>query len=99
MSNGGQVCYLEYLWIHNNQNDCKGVCVIMALAMLIVSTENGRNSCSVISASEAEAAEALTAVKSEPHFIGIGTEKAITYMARAWEVCGQHYEALPLQDK
>ena len=74
-------------------------CVIMALAMLIVSTENGRNSCSVISASEAEAAEALTAVKSEPHFIGIGTEKAITYMARAWEVCGQHYEALPLQEK
>lgn len=67
----------------------------MALAMLIVSTEGGQKTCAVISASEQEAAEALTAVKAEPTFIGIDTEKAIKYMARAWQVCGEHYEALP----
>ena len=71
----------------------------MALAVLIVSTEGGRKSCSIISASEAEAAEALTAVKSKPTFIGIDTEKAITYMARAWQVAGEHYEALSLRDR
>ena len=67
----------------------------MALAMLIVSTEGGQKTCAVISASKQEAAEALTAVKSEPTFIGIDSEKAIKYMARAWQVAGEHWERPP----
>lgn len=62
----------------------------MALAVLIVSTEGGKNTCSIISASEGEAAEALMAVKSKPRFIGIDTEKATIYACRAWEVMEQH---------
>lgn len=67
----------------------------MALALVIASTEGGKKTCTVISASEQEASEALIAVKGEPKFLGINTENAIKYMARAWQVCGEHYEQLP----
>lgn len=67
----------------------------MALAVLIVSTEGGVNSLTTISASEQEAAEALIAVKGKGKFLGIQTENAVKFMARAWQVMGQHWEELP----
>jgi hypothetical protein len=65
----------------------------MAIAVMIVSTEGGRQTVTTIAASEEEAREAATALETaRPRFLGIDSEAATKYTARAWEVIGQHWE-------
>ena len=67
----------------------------MAIALLIVSNEGGQNSVTTIAANEKEAIEAVKVLASNTgsKFLGIETEGASKYIARAWDVMGQHWEA------
>lgn len=66
----------------------------MAIAVMILSTEGGRNTVTTVAASASEAVEAekvLGCCPERKHF-GIETEQAIKYFARAWDVIGQKWE-------
>lgn len=66
----------------------------MAIAILIVSNEGGKESVTTIAASESEAREAVGVLErgAGSRFFGVDTEAATAYTARAWEVMGQHWE-------
>lgn len=67
----------------------------MALAVLILSTEGGRNSLTSISSSPEEAKAAKEALECEGKFLRVDSEQSVKFMARAWQVMENHlYEEL-----
>lgn len=62
----------------------------MALAVQILSTEHGKTTRTVISASADEAKEAARAIKETPRFISVEAEQATLYMAKAWAKMKEH---------
>lgn len=66
----------------------------MALAILILSTEGGRNSATMIGAGQQEAVAALDAVHAPSvyKFLDVGNPAAVRYVARAFDVLGEKVE-------
>ena len=76
----------------------KGCDESMAIAIMILSTEKNRKTCTYIAASLAEsmdALEVLTEGAETRKFLGVHTPEAAEYLSRAWKVMGEHWEALP----
>ena len=67
----------------------------MAIALMIVSNEGGKESVTTIAASEQEAREAVGVLErgAGSRFLGVETENASKFIARAWEVMDKHWAA------
>ena len=67
----------------------------MAISVVILSSEKGRNTCTFIASSQEEADEAANVIDGEPKkkFIGVNTPEAAEYLGRAWQVMGDRWEA------
>ena len=66
----------------------------MALALLILSNEGGRDTITTIAANEQEANEAMGVLTrtTDSKFLAYSNPKAMDYVSRAWKVLEPHSE-------
>ena len=66
----------------------------MAIAVMILSDEGGRDTVTTIAASREEAEKAGEVLSRSParKTLGIETEQAIKFIGRAWDVIGKRWE-------
>ncbi|WP_029540427.1 hypothetical protein [Selenomonas sp. AB3002] len=67
----------------------------MAISVVILSSEKGRNTCTFIASSQEEADEAANVIDGEPKkkFLGVDTSEAAEYLGRAWQVMDEKWES------